>query len=150
MWGIFVILILILIIILIPSIPVLAVLVYLKYKHNVKTIIILLIIVTINVLFYGGIVISSHISEMERENEFDELFQLYDKDHPDYGLLRNYNTLTDDEKIIWDKYFGDGGRNIGRYMLLPIFYMFIIIFTIVTYFIIIRLLYKNNKKCYND
>ena len=142
MWQIFV--------LFIPSIFVLVVSVYLKYKYNIKTIIILLIIIITNIIFYGSILMIGHINEIKLENKFNELFQLFDKDHPDYGLLRNYNTLTDDEKIIWDKYFGDGGRNIGRYMLLPIFYMFIIIFTIVTYFIIIRLLYKNNKKCYND
>ena len=136
MWEIFV--------LFIFSIFVLVLSVYLKYKYNIKTIIIILIIIIINIIFYGSIIMIGHINEIKLENEFNELFQLFDKDHPDYGLLRNPNTLTDDEKIIWELYFGDGGRKVGRYIIMPILCMFIIIFTIVTYFIIIKILHKKN------
>ena len=108
-----------------------------KFKFKNKTILILFIIVLVNIIFFGGIIIIGHINEIKLENKFNELFQLYDKDHPDYGLLKKYDPLNEDEKQIYNSYFGDGGRKVFRYIIIPILCIFNIFILIILYFIII-------------
>ena len=129
-----------------PSMFVLSLSIFLKFKYKVKTIFILLIIFIINIAYFGNIIFNGYKNEIKLKNEFNELFQLYDKDHPDYGLLKNQNILSDDEKRIWDRYFGDGGRKVGMYILVPIMYIFNILMIIILYFIINGIIYKIKMK----
>ena len=120
--------------------------IFLKYKYKVKFIFILLFIILMHLLYYGSILIIGNINDIKLENKFNELFQLFEKEHPDYGLLRNYDTLTDEEKQIWDRYIGDGGRLVSRYFVWPILCILNIIMIIISYFIICKIVNNRRRK----
>jgi hypothetical protein len=114
---------------------------YLQYKFHIKFFKIFLIIISLSILFYGYFEISSIIYSIRIENEFNEKIQLYDKGHGDYGLLKKYESLTEEERKIYDSYIGDGGRNLFMLMINPTLFLINIGLIIILHFIIDGLIY---------
>jgi hypothetical protein len=110
---------------------------YLKYNRNYKHSKIIIVIILLNLIFYGGIVMIGIIDDIKIEKDFNNRFQLYSKDHPDYGLLKDYDSLTDEEKRIYNYYFWDGGRKVFRYVIVPIIFIINIVLIIILYFLIV-------------
>jgi predicted PurR-regulated permease PerM len=108
---------------------------YLKYNRKLTFSKIIIVIIFFNLIFYGGIVIIGTINNIKNEIDFNNNIQLYGKDHPDYGLLKNYDSLTDKEKQIHDYYIGDGGKKMFTYILVPILFILNIVFIIILYFL---------------
>ena len=92
---------------------------YLQYKFRMIFFKAFVIIISLNILFFGYFEISGIINDIRITNKFDKNIQLYDKGHPDYGLLKNYESLTEEEKRIYDAHIGDGGRNLFLLMINP-------------------------------
>ena len=111
---------------------------YLKYNRNYKYSKIIIVIILLNLIFYGSIVIIGIIDDIKVEKDFNNRFQLYSKDHPDYGLLKDYDSLTDEEKRIYNYYFGDGGRKVFTYIIVPITFVINIVLIIILYFLIVN------------
>ena len=122
---------------------------YLKcrfFKNNPK---IIIVIILFNLVFYGGIIIIGMLIDIKNENDFNNNIQIYSKDHPDYGLLKNYESLTDEDRQIYDYYIGDGGRNIFMFIIIPILFIIYILFILLLYFLLeikyFKRKYINNK-----
>ena len=118
---------------------------YLNYKHKIKISKIFFLIIIINIIFYGGYILFVTIKDIKNNIEFNENIQLYSKDHPDYGLIKEYDTLTDDEKNSYNYYFGDGGRNLFTYIGIPIMCIINIILIIILYYLIDLIILIKNK-----
>jgi hypothetical protein len=67
------------------------------------------------------------------------------KDHDDYGLLKNYDSLTDEEKIIHNRYFRDGGRIVFMFIINPLIFIINIILEIIIYFFIDLIIFFARK-----
>jgi hypothetical protein len=118
---------------------------YLKYKRNYKHSKIIIAIIFLNLIFYGSIIIAGTINNIKNEKDFNSNIQLYSKDHPDYGLLKDYDSLTDEEKRIYNYHIGDGGRKVFTYIIIPITFILNIVLIIFLYFLIESKYFKKNN-----
>ena len=123
---------------------------YLQYKKNIRFIKLLSTIILLNFVFYGFIeiiTISNHL-KIKKDFENNKNIQLYPKDHPDYGLLQNIDLLSDEDKLLYRRYFGDGGRLMFMAIFNPLTFIINIIIIIIIYFLIELIIKINNKVKY--
>ena len=118
---------------------------YLQYKFSIKFFKTFVIIISLNILFFGYFEISLIIENIRINNEFNEKIQLYDKGHPYYGLLKKYDSLTEEEKRIYDAYIGDGGRNVFLFIINPALCLINTSLIFIVYFVIDGIIYIIKK-----
>ena len=133
----------------IPSIITLIIFIILKYMQNIFNInkaIIIIIIFGVQLLFVFILVINNSIYYNKNKYIYN---QIVDPTGKNDGIF-NYDNLTDEEKMIVNRYIGDGGRNIGSifYTIICIFNFIIFSFTSIIIDIIKKYCSKMQKREY--